>query len=486
MFDKLLATLPYNPSMVHQLAFYGRRMREESSFRRAGLILLVLSFLIQFFAVISPPQATLADSPNDLINGGIKSAAQAEQACKDNTRHYADIVHYYGITCAEIGGSDVITLNSTQTETVAGHVSKLYSMGHISHGATNANTQKPTGEIQVATPGAATYVRYLDSFDTGSSSSYTALRFHSAATKKQYFILFNCGNLVTFGVPTPYTPPAPAPAPAPKPAPAPVPTPKPTPTPTPTPTPIPTTTPTPAPAPKPTVCAYDSSILASNSKCVVCQYNGSIIATDTDCKPCTSLTSSEDLLACVSTRKSVSNVTTGLADADGSTAQAGDVLTYTLYAQNNGKKTIKDFVFTDNISDTLDYADVSDLHGGVMDTSSVVNWTGVSIKAGETVTKQITIKVKNPIPSTPVSTSDSGHFDLLMTNVFHNAVNVKLPAPIAKTVEITTTKLVNTGPGTGLFIAASLVIVAGYFYSRSRLLATESSIAVQENTSGGL
>jgi uncharacterized repeat protein (TIGR01451 family) len=478
MFDKLLATLPYNPSMVHQLAFYGRRMREESTVRRAGLILLVLSFLIQFFAVISPPQATLADSPNDLVNGGVKSAAQAEQNCKDNTRHYGDIMHYYGITCAEIGGSDVITLKSTQTEIVAGHVYKLYSMGHISHGAVNANTQKPTGEIQVATPGSATYVRYLDSFDTGSSSSYTALHFRSVATKKQYFILFNCGNLVTFGVPTPFTPPTPTPAPKPTPVPTSTPTPKPTPAPTPTPT--PTTVPTPP------VCVYDSSLLASSSKCVVCQYNGSIIATDTDCKPCTSLTSSEDLLACVSTRKTVGNDTTSLANADGSTAQAGDVLTYTLYAQNNGKKTVNNFVFTDNISDTLDYADVSDLHGGVIDASSVVSWTGVDIKAGETVTKQITVKVKNPIPSTPVSASDAGHFDLLMTNVFHNAVNVKLPAPVAKTVEITATKLVNTGPGTGLFIAASLVIVAGYFYSRSRLLAVESSIAVQENTSGGL
>ena len=87
---------------------------------------------------------------------------------------------------------------------------------------------------------------------------------------------------------------------------------------------------------------------------------------------------------------------------------------------------------------------------------------------------------------TPTSTSDAGHFDLIMTNVFGNAVNIFLPASPAKTVEITTTRLVNTGPGTGLFVAASLVIVAGYFYSRSRLLATESTIAVRDNTSGGL
>ena len=77
MFEKLLAAVPYNPSMVHQLSFYSKRMREESSVRRAGLILLVLAFLIQFFAVISPPQPTVADSTNDLINGGVSSAADA-------------------------------------------------------------------------------------------------------------------------------------------------------------------------------------------------------------------------------------------------------------------------------------------------------------------------------------------------------------------------------------------------------------------------
>lgn len=512
MLEKLLSAVPYNPSMVHQLSFYSRRMREESSVRRAGVILLVLAFFIQFFAVLSPPQPTVADSSNDLISGGFKTPAEAAQDCTDNVRHYRDIMTYYGIRCIDLGHATTEDIRSNQTQTVGGRVQKLYSMGHLSYGARNVNTGKLTGEIRVDAPGSTVYVRYLDSFDTGAYSTYKVLKLKASQSGKTFYVLFVCGNLATFGIPQPFVPatptpvtPAPAPAPvvpapatpaaAPTPTPAPVvaPTPAPAPAaPAPTPTPAPVA-PTPAPTPTPVItataptCRYSSGLLQSDSKCVPCQYNGSIIATDSDCKPCTSLTSSENLLACVNTHKTVANNTAGVADANGTMAHAGDTLTYTLYAQNNGKKTINDFAFNDNVSDTLDYADITDLHGGTFDTSSdTVTWPVVSIAAGETVTKTLTIQVKNPIPATPVSASDPGHFDLTMTNVFNNAVNVKLPAPIVKAVELQATKLVVTGPGTSLFMAAAVTVAAGYFYSRSRLLATESSIAVRENTSGGL
>jgi uncharacterized repeat protein (TIGR01451 family) len=469
MFEKLLANVAYNPSIVHQLSFYSRRMRQESSVRRAGLLLLILAFLIQFFAVISPPQPTVADSNSDMISGGFRTAAEAKQYCVSNVRHYGDILNYYGISCADLGAGETVSI-ATNAKDDRGQ--ELYSMGHLSYGDINVVTHKLTHETQVDPPGGTLYVQVHDSFYQP-SKPVTALKITSSTTNKTYYALFACGNLASFGVPVPYIPPAPVPAPAPV---IPI-------APTPTPAPVIPAAPTPKPTP---TCALDSSILQTDAKCVVCQYNASIIASDSECKPCTSLTSSENLLACLSTHKTVGNVTAGIVDANGTTAHAGDVLTYTLSAQNNGKKTIMGFVFNDNISDTLDYSDVTDLHGGQLDTSDVVSWPGVDIKGGETVTKQITIKVKDPIPATPVSASDPGHFDLTMTNVFNNAVNVKVPAPAVKVVEIQAAKLVNTGPGTGLFIAAAVMIAAGYFYSRSRLLATESSIAVRDNTIGEL
>ena len=215
----------------------------------------------------------------------------------------------------------------------------------------------------------------------------------------------------------------------------------------------------------------------------MCPYNASIPKSSPECKPCTASTSSADSLACVAVHKSASNQTQNVADANNTTAQLGDVILYTLYAQNNGKATVPAFLMQENLSDVLDYADVVDLHGGTIDNATgEVSWPTSDIKAGVTLTHQITVKVKSPIPQTPSSTSDPAHFDLIMTNVYGNTININVPGSPVKTVETQTTTLVNTGPGTSLFAAAAIVILAGYFYARSRLLAKESIIAVQEST----
>jgi len=276
---------------------------------------------------------------------------------------------------------------------------------------------------------------------------------------KIFYAIFDCGNLVSIGVPpaVPFVTPVPVPVP-----PAPTPAPTPTPTPAPTPTPV-----TPAPTPPP---------VAS------CPYNPLLTAGDIECKPCEKSVSSTDRQACIEVRKTAVNNTQNLDDANNTTAQPGDVITYTLYAKNSSSADVTHYVFQENLNDVLDYADVTDLHGGTIDNNGVVSWQQREIKGNQTAQVQITVRVKNPIPQTPASTSDPSHFDLVMTNVYGNTVNIKLPGSPAKTIEtVTTTSLPNTGPGTSLFIAASVVIVAAYFYSRARLLARESDIALHQN-----
>src|SRR4051794_30464993 len=113
MFEKLLSLLPYNPGMAHQMAFYSKRMREEAAIRRTGVVFLILAFMIQFMAVLSPPQPTVADSSNDLINGGISSAADAARNCRNNVRHYKENIEHYGLTCTKIANAEVVTMRST-------------------------------------------------------------------------------------------------------------------------------------------------------------------------------------------------------------------------------------------------------------------------------------------------------------------------------------------------------------------------------------
>jgi hypothetical protein len=228
-------------------------------------------------------------------------------------------------------------------------------------------------------------------------------------------------------------------------------------------------------------CQYNSSIYADNPSCQPpCEYNNLYTANDPRCKPCDQSVSSQDTQACISVRKTARNETQNIADANGTTAAAGDVITYNLFSENKGKAVVKGFEFVENLSDVLDYSDVVDLHGGVIDSNKNVTWPKRDIKPSEVASVQITVKVKDPIPQTPAAANDPMHFDLMMTNVYGNTVNIKLPGSVAKQVEVTGTALPNTGPGETLAVMAAVIVVAGYFYSRATLLAKESRVAVKE------
>jgi hypothetical protein len=139
MFEKLLGLLPYNPSLVHQLGFYSERMREEASIRRIGMVFIVLAFMVQFFAVLSPPQVSTADSVNSLINGGFSTAAEAKSYCTNNVRHYKDILNAFGITCTAVGLGEAVDIHSAARD--------YYSMGWNPQGAHNDKTGELTHEV---------------------------------------------------------------------------------------------------------------------------------------------------------------------------------------------------------------------------------------------------------------------------------------------------------------------------------------------------
>jgi hypothetical protein len=453
MFEKLVSILPYNPGAIQQLGFYGRRMRQESSVRRIGLAFVVLAFMVQFIAVLSPPQSTGADPSNDLVAGGIRNNSQAGTDCTGNVNHYGDILKYYGISCSSVASAPTVSLKSTD------YNKTLYSAGHLPY----AKAGETTVNVTYASGGSGPlYWRFLWSWDTYAFSTYSALSVKSS-TGATYFILYNCGNLVSIGlpkapvVPTPVVTPKPAPVVTPVVTPVtPVVTPKPTPTPTPTPV---------------DVCPDVAGIQTSTDECT----------------PCQEALSSEDTIACLQFSKTASDPTQNISNADGATAHAGDTIIYNLYAKNSGTTKVSQFVIQENMSDVLDYATITDFHGGSIDSNNILSWPAQDISPGATATQQITVQVKNPIPQTTPSASNPGDYDLTMTNVYGNTVNIHLPQTIVAAAQQLTTTLPNTGPGTGLFISAGVTLIVGYFFARSRLLVRETSLAMQDTTiSGGL
>jgi hypothetical protein len=181
-----------------------------------------------------------------------------------------------------------------------------------------------------------------------------------------------------------------------------------------------------------------------------------------------------DETECIILNKKASNITQNIPDANNTVAKPGDLILYTLSAKNTSKTTtVKKFIVEENITDILEYADVIDLHGGTKDANNIVRWPAIDIKANQTIEKQITVKVKNPLPQTPQSVSNPGSFDMTMTNVYGTTVQIKLPPSVTKTTEQVTTSLPNTGPGETLAVGVTATIVVGYFFARSRLMVKE-------------
>lgn len=195
-----------------------------------------------------------------------------------------------------------------------------------------------------------------------------------------------------------------------------------------------------------------------------------------------------DEVECIILNKKAKNDTQNIPDANETVAHAGDVVTYTLSAKNTSKNTtIKKFIVEENITDVLEYADVVDLHGGVKDDKNTVKWPATDVKAGQTIEKQLTVRIKNPIPNTPIASSNPGSFDMTMTNKYGTSVNIKLPPTVTKTTEQVTRSLPNTGPGETMVVGFTLTAIVGYFLARNRLMIKELELVRSDYAvSGGV
>ncbi len=468
---------------------------------------MVLAMLIQVFAVISPPGSSVSASPdNDLINGGFSNKDQAVLHCIDGNKDFGKILSHYNINCSDVGQASTVTLKSTDYDR------KLYSMGRKPYGLDGEQPVNIEGAI-----GGRVFLRHLWSWDSSGASTYQAL----SGTNKdglRFFILYNCGNLVFIGIP-PVNPPPPPPPPAelsctnlimnvsdggrvklgtqvsvrgqaagknlPRgqqvdmyyeyvnvatgkvigKASA---------------TGIRFRDNT---ANDPSAHSFSANtagqflfrltVKSSGNKVAKGSATGECVKRVNVQKACDESGNIKDLEDCINVHKRARNLTQNIANANGTVAKPGDIIEYSLLVENTANVIIPKFVIQENISDILDYADATNLGGGKIGSASILRWPDVSLKAKTTITKKFTIKVKNPLPSTPRSTSDPGKFDMVMTNVYGDTVTIKLPPSITKQTELVTGELPKTGPGTGLAIGFALTTIVGYFFARSHLMAKE-------------
>lgn len=215
MFKKLVSNLAFSPALVGQLAFYAKRLRKEEVTRKTGLVFMVLSLVVQYFAVFQPPEAANAASGRDLVYGGVSSVDEFLRHYDLNDRGLKSIANYIGITREEIAATSGKQLFTVGTKISWGRLAITSTAnGEVEHDA--------SGTTVHSHPMSILYKRGGESREYG----------YIGQSKKigWFAITPGCGNFVTTKLPAPQPTPTPTPVPVvpvkPQPTPTPAPVPK--------------------------------------------------------------------------------------------------------------------------------------------------------------------------------------------------------------------------------------------------------------------
>ncbi|MDQ3123437.1 MAG: hypothetical protein M3Q14_02020, partial [bacterium] len=165
MFRKLVSNLPFNPSLLDSVAFYGKRIHAEESMRRLGFGFVALAMLVQMFAVIVPPEKSLAYS-NDYIINGLNSRDDILRAWdgKTSDQNVAAIYGRFGLT-----RDDILALPLKPNVSLRSDSADYWTIGRTSLSAVSKADQikdiYKDSEIPVTAGPATVYLRQLRAWD---------------------------------------------------------------------------------------------------------------------------------------------------------------------------------------------------------------------------------------------------------------------------------------------------------------------------------
>lgn len=203
MFRKLVSNLPFNPSLVGQVSFYAKRIHQEASLRRMGFVLVAIAMFIQMFAVIAPPEKSLAASDNHIING-LKTRSDILAAWD---RSGSDIPAIYGKF--GVSRDDIAKLPMNPNASIKSTSDDWWTIGRnsLSNYSNVANQYKKTEITIKINANLNVYMRDLQAWDIKNPYNlYQAFTGTKASDKSQFWILVDCGNYTQKGKFTPKNP----------------------------------------------------------------------------------------------------------------------------------------------------------------------------------------------------------------------------------------------------------------------------------------
>lgn len=186
MFHKIVSNLPFHPALLDEVGFYIKRLKQEDSIRRTGLILTALVFAVQIFFIISPSKPSLANSSNDLIYGA-KSKEMVLEAYNTNRdglgrTDIKAIFDHYGIGAIQISAAEPEKIRSLEKS-------------FISTGRGTSPGIDTFIPIKNVADGGI-YQRPLTNWDINGESWYNTITGMSSFGFRFWIIIDGCGNIV--------------------------------------------------------------------------------------------------------------------------------------------------------------------------------------------------------------------------------------------------------------------------------------------------
>ncbi len=382
MFRKIVSNLSFSPSLITQIGFYANRLRSEELTRRITIVFVVLTLVVQSFAIFSPPESANASSEQDLIRGGVRDLDDLLARYDNNTDDIRDIYTALGVTREEIASSHKGTITSSDS-IYATH--RLSQYGN-EQGETRFNYKSSSGSTGIR------YISPLSLADTSPTKQQSGTQYDSwigTSARLGWFAIIKANaNLATEG--------------------------------------------------------YPSTVTADTS-----------VAT---------LPLTKSL--------SVTNLQTG-SDATQGTVEPFNTLAYTIQVENTGETTVQTPLMLP-IGDALQYATLADQGGGVFDKAhKTLSWGIISLKPRTAEKRTFALRIMSPIPATPTGTSDGNSYDCILSTSFGNTARVGLDCPPTKIAETLFASLPPVGPVIGLSLGIAILVIATYFYLRTRQLKKE-------------
>ncbi len=183
----MMNNLATSPSYINQFAFYANRLKKEESIRKLGIFFIVLSFVVQIIASAFPAEKSLAASTNDIISNGVASKTDLVSKCNSNFNGVQNIYAKFGVSCKDIN-------DTAKATTINSSAYNFWSMGRNPL-SDYGKSSEDWGERVLHVNGVNIYHRPLKAW--GANVNYSA--FNVKSNNKNYWIIKDCGNLVTVG-----------------------------------------------------------------------------------------------------------------------------------------------------------------------------------------------------------------------------------------------------------------------------------------------